>query len=210
VTSLITGVARNSQDAFMEQLYRLRFEYFVRQRQWTLPTINELDVDQYDCPEAVYFYDQESNGLISAHVRLTPTRTHSLLADMFPHLCEASDPRGDTIWEATRYIVRPSKRSRSRNRQAKSQLVASMLEWCLEKGITHIQAVVDTSAFATFVEMTPETQPLGLSHPYGGGPGVPGGGDCLAWRWPVTQKVIDDIKAYGSADLADSVNVFAA
>jgi acyl-homoserine lactone synthase len=189
---------RLSNREVFERLARLRYQTFVVGRQWTLPTANGLDIDQYDSQHAVYFYDQDDDGTICAHVRLTPTKTHSLLADYFPHLCEDGvDPRGDTIWECTRYIVRPSKKSRDKNRAAKAQLVVTMLEWCRCNGITHIQTVIDTATYPTFLEMTKETQPLGLSHPFGGGPEVSGGGECMAWRWPVTQAVIDDIRRYG-------------
>lgn len=204
MTRYIRGADRLTNREVFERLVRLRYQVFVVGRQWSLPTINGMDIDQYDCPEAVYFFDQEDDGSISAHVRLTPTATHSLLADYFPHLIEGdTDPRGDAIWECTRYIVRPSKKSRERNRAAKAQLVVTMLEWCRANGVTHIQTVIDTATFPTFVEMTAETRPLGLSHPFGGGPDVPGGGECMAWRWPVTQAVIDDIRRYGQSKAED-------
>jgi hypothetical protein len=44
--------------------------------------------------------------------------------------------------------------------------------------------------------MVPQTIPLGLPHPYGGGRGAPGGGDCIAFRWPVTREVADALHAY--------------
>lgn len=194
----VSGADRAGNRQIFERLFRLRYQVFIRDRQWSLPTCNGMELDQYDGPEAAYFFEEEEDGTICSHVRLTPTRTHSLLADYFPHLVEAdTDPRGDTIWEATRFIVRPSRKTRDRNRVAKAELAVRTLSWCKEHGITHIQTVIDSSALPTFVEMTPETRPLGLSHPYGGGTDVVGGGECLAWRWPVTAKVIDDIRQYG-------------
>lgn len=196
--AFVSGADRASNRQVFERLFRLRYQVFIRDRQWSLPTCNGMESDQYDCPEAAYFYEEEDDGNICSHVRLTPTRTHSLLADYFPHLVEGdTDPRGQTIWEATRFIVRPSRKSRERNRIAKAELAIRTLTWCMEHGVTHIQTVIDSSALPTFVEMTPETRPLGLSHPYGGGSGVAGGGECLAWRWPATMKVIDDIRQYG-------------
>ena len=201
MTVHLHGADQLTNKEVFNQLFRLRHHIFVEKRQWSLPSTDDMEIDQYDCPEAVYFFDQEDDGTISAHVRLTPTNKCSLLADYYPHLVEnGADPRGDTIWECTRYIVRPSKRSAEKNRRTKSQLIAYMLEWCKSNRITHIQAVTDTLTFPTFVEMTSQTQPLGLSHPFGGGPGVPGGGECMAWRWPVTDEVIADIQRYGECD----------
>lgn len=194
----ISGAERPRNRQLFERLFRLRYHVFVKQRQWSLPAHNGLESDEYDCPAAVYFFEQDADGAIISHLRMTPTRTHSLLADKFAHLVESdTDPRGDTIWEATRYVVRPATRSRAGNRASRSRLVVHMLEWCRTQGITHIQAVVDTCTLATYIDMTPETRPLGLSHPYGGGPDAPGGGECVAWRWPVTDKVIADVRRYG-------------
>lgn len=206
--AFVSGADRASNRQVFERLFRLRYEVFIRNRQWSLPTCNGMEFDQYDRPEAAYFFEEEDDGSICSHVRLTPTKTHSLLADYFPHLVEGdTDPRGDTIWEATRFIVRPSRKSKDRNRVAKAELAIRTLTWCIEHGITHIQTVIDSSALPTFVEMTPETRPLGLSHPYGGGFGVAGGGECLAWRWPATVKVIDDIREYGGLPQAHCVAV---
>lgn len=195
-----SGRDRANYPQLFERLFRLRYKIFIEGRQWSLPAVHDKEIDQYDCQEAVYFFEQQEDGSISSHVRLTPTATHSLLADYFPHLCEAGiDPRGNTIWECTRYIVRPSKKSRESNRKTKTKLIIAMLEWCKANGITHIQTVIDTATFPTFLEMTSETRPLGLSHPFGGGPKAPGGGECMAWRWPVTDEVINDIRRYGEA-----------
>lgn len=194
----ISGAERARNRQVFERLFRLRYQVFIKDRQWALPTCNGMEYDQYDCREAAYFYELEDDDSICSHVRLTPTRTQSLLADYFPHLVEGdTDPRGDNIWEATRYIVRPGRKSRDRNRAAKARLVVRMLEWCVDHNITHIQAFVDTATFPTYLEMTPQTQLLGLSHPYGGGLDVPGGGECVAWRWPVNATVIADVRQYG-------------
>jgi len=63
--------------------------------------------------------------------------------------------------------------------------------------LSHLQAVVDFSAFGAFVEMTLQTQPLGLPFPYGSGCSAPGGGDCIAFRWPIDEEVLGDLYKYG-------------
>lgn len=57
--------------------------------------------------------------------------------------------------------------------------------------------------FQQFVQMTGETMPLGLPHDYGGGPGVPGGGACMALRWPTTDRTISDVASFGDASRVD-------
>lgn len=197
----LSGQRRTDQHELFRQLFKLRHKIFVSGRKWTLPTQNGMDIDQYDVPEAEYFVRQDDNGNVDCHVRLTPTRTHSLLADYFPHLVEGNgSARGDKIYEATRYIVMPSTKSRESNRAAKAELLLEMLRWVEAQGGTHVQTVIDTATFASFCEMTSQTQALGLSFPFGGGPDVPGGGECMAIRWPVNQKVMHDLIVYGGLD----------
>lgn len=198
ITSL-SGRDLQEHSALRDAMFHLRHRVFVQQRRWTLPSRpGNFDIDQYDGPDAVYFTDVNEDGKIEAHVRLTPTLTHSLMADYFPHLMERDAPiRGERIYEATRYIVLPARKSRTSNRAAKARLLGAMLEWALKNELQFIQTVIDTATFASFVEMTAETIPLGLSHEYGGGPSVVGGGQCMGIRWPVTNKVLQDVLAYG-------------
>ena len=195
---ILSGSQRRQHAALFEQLYRLRHDVFIKGRGWSLPSSGGKEIDQYDTDEAIYFIDVGDNGLIEASVRATPSARASLLADYFPHLIENGEPaRSPTIYECTRYIVRPAVKSRNANREAKAKLLSGMLEWALSQRLSFIQTVIDAATLSSFVEMTPKTIPLGLAHPYGGGRKVPGGGECLAIRWPVWPDVIADIREYG-------------
>ena len=180
-------------------MFRLRHQVFVTGRGWSLPSRNNSEIDQYDVDDAVYFLDINDDEVIEGSVRLTPTEKHSLLADYYPHLIESGDaPRSPHIYEATRYIVLPVRKSRDSNRASKARLLGAMLEWSLDKKLSFIQTVIDTVTLSSFVEMTLQTIPLGLSHPYGGGRSAPGGGECMAFRWPITNQVLNDILEYGN------------
>ncbi len=96
--------------------------------------------------------------------------------------------------------MRPTVKSRNANREAKAKLLSGMLEWALSQRLSFIQTVIDAATLSSFVEMTPKTIPLGLAHPYGGGRKVPGGGECLAIRWPVGPDVVADIREYGGGE----------
>jgi N-acyl-L-homoserine lactone synthetase len=124
-----------------------------------------------------------------------------LLADYFPHLVEYGDaPRGDDIYETTRFIVQPAKRTRASLRQAKARLLAPLVDWCLQKHLSYFQTVIDAGALSSYVEITPHTRILGLAHPFGGGREAPGGGECMALRWPVIHAVFEDVIAYGEGE----------
>lgn len=203
---VLTGRDRGSYPELFEQHFRLRYDVFVKGRGWSLPTTNGLEIDQYDDADAVYFLDLNEDQRIQGSIRITPTSRSSLIADYFPHLVENDvAPRSPTIYECTRYIVLPPRKSRSENRLAKSRIIGAMLEWCLENRLTYLQTVIDSIALPTYLELTPQTIPLGLAHPYGGGRKTPGGGECMAIRWPITPEVLEDIRAYGSVQQPDGV-----
>jgi acyl-homoserine lactone synthase len=196
---VLKGSQRHEHGALFEQLFRLRHHVFIKGRGWSLPSAQGQEMDQYDTDGAYYFLDLNDAGVIEGTVRMTPTATSSLLADYFPHLVEnGMSPRSPDIYEATRYIVLPSRKSRDGNRTAKARLLTALLEWCLSKKLSHLQTVIDSATLSSFVEITAQTTPLGLSHPFGGGREAPGGGECMAFRWPITLQVLDDIRTYGA------------
>ena len=198
---VLNGTERRTKSDYFDQLFRLRHQVFIKQRGWPLPSVNSYEIDQYDDDDAVYFLDINDDGAIQGTVRMTPTIKSSLLADCFPHLIEnGQPPRSPHIYEATRYIVLPSHKTRDGIRLAKARLLTTLLEWCLSKRLAFLQAVIDSVALSSFIEITPQTVPLGLSHSYGGGRGTPGGGECLAFRWPISHQVLDDVRAYGDID----------
>ena len=193
----LRGSERQEYGKFFDQMFRLRHDVFVKGRGWSLPCGNGRETDQYDVDEAVYFLDINEDGSIESCVRATPTVRHSLLADYFPHLIENGMPaRAPDVFECTRYIVLPSRKQRDTIRAAKARLLISLFQWALKEKLSYLQTVIDAGTLGSFVEMSTQTIPLGLAHPYGGGRGVPGGGECIAIRWPVNQEVINDVLEY--------------
>jgi acyl-homoserine lactone synthase len=198
---VLTGSERRKNPDYFDQHFRLRHEVFVRRRGWALPCSNGREIDQYDTDEAVYFLDLNEDNVVRGSIRIAPSVTCSLLADYFPHLVETGGPlRSPDIYECTRYIVMPDRKSRDDNRAAKTRVIGAMLEWCLQKRLSFLQTVIETQTLASYLELTPLTIPLGLSHPYGGGRRTPGGGECMAIRWPVSPQVLDHVRAYGGCE----------
>lgn len=189
---------REAHQGLFSQYFRLRYDVFVKGRGWSLPTRNGAEIDQYDDDDAVYFLDVSEDGRIQGAIRITPTMKSSLVADYFPHLVEnGKSPRSPSIYECTRYIVLPPRKSRDDNRAAKARIIGAMLEWCLDHELTYLQTIIDSVALPTYLDITPRTMPLGLTHSYGGGRKTPGGGECMAIRWPITTQVLDDVRRYG-------------
>jgi len=206
---IVRGSDRDKSADLFDDLFRLRYQVFVKGRGWSLPTNRGCETDQYDTDDTVYFIDLDQEGAIVGSVRITPTDRYSLLADYFPHLVSGGNaPRSAQVYEATRYIVRPTTKSPEENRRAKARLIAASLDWSMHNGITTLQTVIDVETLATFIELSPQVTPMGLSHPYGGGRGVLGGGECVAITVPVTEQVLSDVLAYGritAEDLATDI-----
>jgi acyl-homoserine lactone synthase len=196
---VLEGSQRRQLHYYFERMFRLRHQIFIKELGWNLPKANsDYEIDEYDVEDAIYLLDITENDVLQGTVRLTPSLSCSLVADYFPHLIECGLPaRSPLVYEATRYIFLPLSKSAEENRAAKARLLAGMVEWCQANKISHIQCVVDMKAFPSWVELVPQTMPLGLPHPYGGGRLAPGGGDCIAFRWPATREVIDGIRNYG-------------
>jgi len=199
---VLSGSERREQRKYFDRLFRLRHDIFIKRRGWSLPSINGCEIDQYDDEDAVYFIELDPHDDIRGTIRITPSVKSSLLADYFPHLVETGGPlRSPDIYECTRYIAMSSLKTRHENRAAKSRIISSMLDWSLRHKLSFLQTVIETSTLASYLELTSQTIPLGLSHPYGGGRRAPGGGECMAIRWPVSLQVLEEVRAYGEPDV---------
>jgi N-acyl-L-homoserine lactone synthetase len=194
----LKGSERSEKSQYFERMFRLRHEVFIKGLKWPLPSVGGLEIDQYDGPDAVYFLDLTDEDYIQASVRLMPSVSCSLVADYFPGLLENGvSPRHPSVFECTRYMVIPQKGRRRENYHARARVLSAMVEWGLLNNVSYIQCVVDITMFPGFVEMVPWTVPMGLAHPYGGGCSAPGGGNCIAFRWPVTMETVDAIRSHG-------------
>ena len=203
---VLSGRERAAHKPLFEKLFKLRYDVFIMKRGWSLPSRHNQEIDQYDTDDAVYFVNIDEFENIIGHVRMTPTMTSSLTADYFPHLFETDvDPRSPRIYEATRYMVLPANRDRGSHKRAKTALLVALVEWCRNQRLTHLQTVIDAGALRSFVEITLLTTPMGLAHSFGGGKTAPGGGECLAFRWPITDALLQDIRAYGADAIPDQV-----
>jgi acyl-homoserine lactone synthase len=199
---VLEGSQRRQLRYYFDRMFKLRHQIFIEELGWNLPKVRGgHEIDEYDVDDAVYLLEITEDDILQGTVRLTPSMSCSLVADYFPHLVECGvSARSPLVYEATRYIFLPVSKNAQENRIAKARLLAGMVEWCLAKKLSHIQCVVDMKALPSWVELVPQTMPLGLPHPYCGGRDAPGGGDCIAFRWPATWEVIDGIRNYGGID----------
>lgn len=193
----VSGSERKNRPELFEEMFRLRYRVFVETRRWSLATRGGLEIDEYDLPEAQYFFERGRDSSMVSYVRALPAQ-RSLMADYFPHLVDAAvDPRDPLGIETTRLYVDRTALTSVDHRRAKAELLLAVFEWASTQGATHLQTVIESALYGSIVEMLPQTVALGLSRPYGGGPGTIGGGDTIALRCPVNHQSLCDLRMFG-------------
>lgn len=210
MVQIIEGKDRHLYPELFDKIFRARYETFVLNRRWSLPSRCGKEIDQYDNENAVYLVDFDEEDHLQGSVRLTPTVTDSLTADYYPHLCQSAVKLRDPfVYEGTRYMASPRDKTPGNNRVVKARILGAMTEWAWSFGITHIQTVIDAPLFRSFKQLNSQAFALGSAHPYGGGKGIAGGGTCLAIRLPATERAINEIRAYGGLESSPAPEPYA-
>lgn len=206
---ILKGKDHSENSTMLNELFQLRYQIFVSQRRWSLPSIGCFEIDEYDNEHAIYFIDTDERGVIQGSVRITPTNTNSLTADYFSHLIENGEmARAKNIYEATRYIISPSKKCRKKNIAIKVNLLTALTQFCIDEDIHELQTIIDSGTLNSYLELNPWIKPLGLSHPYGGGKRTEGGGECMVIRWPNNEDVINHLNEIGLKNSCENLNSF--
>lgn len=202
---VISGCERQHNAAVFDELFARRTEVFAQGRGWSLPLKYGRDIDTYDHDDAAYVVASDDDGVVIGGVRVNRTDQGCLSADLFPHLYADGQPTvGAHIFEGTRYFVAPKERNAKLVRALRCEVVAVAFEHVQRQGGTLFQTVVDTPMLSAFMEMSREVTVLGGSHPYGGGKGAQGGGECVLMQVPVTTAVIAEVRAAASLSHAEA------
>jgi N-acyl-L-homoserine lactone synthetase len=122
--------------------HRLRHECIVQRQSWEVPTIRNMEYDQYDNPAACYLVWRDWEGKAYGSSRLYPTDRPYMLEQIFPHLVTKREmPKSAEIWEGSRFCVDASLNPQMRKRIAQ-ELVIGYLEFALAHGIKGIAGVM--------------------------------------------------------------------
>src|ERR1700720_199925 len=88
------------------QMHRIRKAVFKDRLGWDVTVKGELEIDEYDALGPSYLLSIDRYGIINGCVRLLPTTGPNMLRDIFSSfVTRASVPRGDRVWEASRFAV---------------------------------------------------------------------------------------------------------
>jgi acyl homoserine lactone synthase len=127
------------------QMHRIRKAVFKDRLGWDVTVEGELEVDEYDALGPSYLLSIDRYGIINGCVRLMPTTGPNMLRDIFPSfVTKASVPRGDRVWEASRFAVTGNAtRAEAGLSQTTYDLLIGVLRFGLSSGICTIACVVD-------------------------------------------------------------------
>jgi len=170
---LYTGSDEARFPDLFRQMYRQRYEIYVKRRKWRgLRPLGDQEKDQYDTQSSIYLLVLDDEDEILAGLRLLPTVGPHILGDLFPQLATAGVPVAPAVLELTRFYVAPFKASKSVRDWLVGVLCAGMIEYCLASGIERITSVIDTFLLKLMLSMEWGVRPLGMPQRYPEGEAV--------------------------------------
>lgn len=117
--------------------------------------------DPFDDGDAVHLLCMR-NGRLAGFLRLLPTTRPHMLSEKLADLCTVQPPRDAAIWEIAGQGVAPAFRDGRRGvSRIGLELVAGLLEWGLDNGVTGFVIEMETIWILRAMQLGFHAQPLG-------------------------------------------------
>ena len=161
---VITNTNRHLYERELDEHHRIRHHIYIEQLKWKglTPRSDGREYDQFDFDETVYLLGLEE-GRVVGGLRLVPTTGPHLIADVFSRFAsERGVPRREDIAEWTRIFVVPERREEHTASKVGSTVIASMIDYGLQEGLTGISVVMNTFWLPKFLKYGWRVRPLGL------------------------------------------------
>jgi acyl-homoserine lactone synthase len=143
---IVTAENRHLFHHPLTEMHRQRKQVFIDELGWPLEEIAGVEIDRFDCPDAVYLVEiNPPERRVSCSARLLPTDRPHLLGEVFPMLCESSPPTGPHVWEATRFCPAPSTPKGEPRRAQLARMIAAIMETSLLFGIDRVTFVASAA-----------------------------------------------------------------
>lgn len=153
--------------ALME-MHRQRKSLFIDTMGWNLDAPHGLEIDAFDSEDTTYLIDMDHpRGEVRASARLLPSGRAHLLSEVFSELCPGGVPRGDLIWEASRFCPAPSVAKGEPRRACLARMIGAILETGILFGVEHVTFVASAALAPLATAAGWEVTPLGPSRRVG-------------------------------------------
>lgn len=144
---IIEGGQAVRQPHLMAAMGRMRHDVFKNRLGWDVHSVQGIEFDQFDIPDAIYGAVSDDAGEMEGCFRLLPTEGTYMLRDVFPKLLHgAPAPVGPDVWESSRFAVLPSgwrHNAKSALIMITARLLMLQMTYCLERDIRLVVSVTD-------------------------------------------------------------------
>ena len=148
----------------LDEHYRIRHRIYIEELKWRglKPRADGRECDQFDTEESVYLLGLENEKVVGG-LRLLPTTGPHLISDVFPQFASIRGvPRSPDIAEWTRIFVIPERREEHAGSKVSSTLVAAVIDYALDEGLSGLTALMNTIWLTRFHRYGWRVRPLGL------------------------------------------------
>lgn len=134
--------------AVLDDMFQLRARVFSGRMGWEVSVTNGREIDDFDELDPAYIISLDDDYNVIGCARLLQTTGPHMLSDVFFDILDGEPPlRSITMWESTRFCVDTDRLGRGRGPNSVSyttcELMAGILEYARESGITDIITVID-------------------------------------------------------------------
>lgn len=130
-----TGTRQQLPPQLFEQMGHYRREVFINQLGWELNTVDGMELDEFDGPDAVYVCSHDDDGQVSGVARLLPTTAPYLMEKVFPQLWGGKQlPCDPKIWELSRFAAASPYPTGAIEHQASAQHASELLRNVMRVG----------------------------------------------------------------------------
>ncbi|WP_439817826.1 acyl-homoserine-lactone synthase [Zavarzinia sp. CC-PAN008] len=145
---------RHLYGELLTDMHRLRYDCFIRERKWSLPCAENDERDEFDHKFATYLLhlDRLDGEIrVSGMFRIVPTTAPTMFDSVFRDLFDVEPPSGPHVAEGSRQCVASWARKRRPGWYVNGEVLTSVGEYCLGRGIRHGLMVSDVGHTARLI-----------------------------------------------------------
>jgi N-acyl-L-homoserine lactone synthetase len=143
---IVTSENRHLFHDALTEMHRHRKATFIDQMGWPLTACADLEIDAFDCENAIYLIEtDEAGAAVIQSARLLASDAPHLLADVFGALCEGGAPRAKDIFEASRFCPAPGAAKGLTRQRLLFKMIGAIMETSLLFGISRISFVASAA-----------------------------------------------------------------
>ncbi len=160
---LISNDNKHLYGELLSKMFQDRKSVFIDRLDWNLVAPNGEERDAFDTNDTIYLIVVDDNkGDIRSSLRLNPTINPHLMSELFSELCVDGVPRGNEVWEISRYCYNPDYTKRADRIRALTEIMCGVMECALLYGWEKLTFVIGTALIPHCIGCGWEIRPLGL------------------------------------------------